>query len=246
MPRLKSVEDIEIFPLGTKFLVFEDNELVAEIEVEKAWNAKRRREEYKVVFEDYTTVPPARRRAWCASVASAEEKVRRLLEEEFSDAEVWVAYCPWEERVALWGELVEVEKRAVKGGACISEVRARVEVEVCASLQPDGSALIEVSEGEPHRFPKMEREVRVYKGGEVVVRTFHAGEVDSRGELHGATEIERKARTPLSPVEAVRRIFEELLVNYRGHGQYYTPYIAEQLEKLLSLEAVKRARGGGA
>jgi len=146
MPRLKSVEDIEIFPLGTKFLVFEDNELVAEIEVEKAWNAKRRREEYKVVFEDYTTVPPARRRAWCASAASAEEKVRRLLEEEFSDAEVWFAYCPWEERVALWGKLLEVEKRAVKGGACISEVRARVEVEVCASLQPDGSALIEVTE----------------------------------------------------------------------------------------------------
>ena len=245
MPRLKSLDDIEIFPLGTKFLVFEDNELVAEIEVEKAWNAERQRDEYKVVFEDYTVVPPARKRAWCASVASAEEKVRRLLE-KFSDAEVWVAYCPWEERVALWGELLEVEKRAVKGGACIDEVRERVEVEVCASIQPDGSALIEVSVSEPHRFPKMEREVRVYEGGEVVVRTFHAGEVDSRGELHGATEIERKARTPLSPVEAVRKVFEELLVNYRGHGQYYTPYIAEQLEKLLSLEAVKRARGGSA
>ena len=244
MPRLKSVEDIEIFPLGTKFLVFEDNELVAEIEVEKAWNAKRRREEYKVVFEDYTIVPPARRRAWCASVASAEEKVRRLLE-EFSDAEVWVAYCPWEERVALWGELVEVEKRALKGGACISEVRERVEVEVCASLQPDGSALIEVSEREPRRFPRMEKEVRIYEGGEAVLRTFHAGEVDSRGELHGTTEIERKARTPLSPVEALRKVFEELADNYRGHRQYYTPYIAEQLEKLLSLEAVARAGGGG-
>jgi hypothetical protein len=163
MPRLKSVEDIEIFPLGTKFLIFERaRELVAEIEVEKAWNAKRRKEEYKVVFEDYTTVPPARRRAWCENVASAEEKVRRLLE-EFSDAEVWVAYCPWEERVALWGELLEVEKRALKGGACISEVRARVEVEVCASLQPDGSALIEVSEGEPRRFPRVEKEVRICK-----------------------------------------------------------------------------------
>jgi hypothetical protein len=164
-------------------------------------------------------------------VASAEEKVRRLLE-EFSDAEVWVAYCPWEERVALWGELLEVEKRALKGGTCISEVRARVEVTVCASLQPDGSALIEVTECEPRRLPRIEKEVRIYEGGEAVLRTFHAGEVDSRGELHGATEIERKARTPLSPVEALRKVFEELLVNYRGHGQYYTPYIAEQLEKL--------------
>jgi hypothetical protein len=74
--------------------------------------------------------------------------------------------------------------------------------------------------------------VRICKGSEAVLRTFHAGEVDSRGELHGTTEIERKARTPLSPVEALRKVFEELLVNYRGHGQYYTPYIAEQLEKL--------------
>jgi hypothetical protein len=243
-PRLKSVEDLEMLidPLGaTKLLLYCDGEVVAEIEVAKDWNKKRQRYEYKVVVEDYTVIPPSRKRAWCEDLERAVEKVGKLLDEwEWEYDDVWVARCPWEEREAAWGELVEVEKRALKGGACIIEVRDRVEVEVCASLQPDGSAYIEAVEREPHRFPRRAKEVWVYEGGRAKVVYHELGREDFRGELVGEVYTEEEARTPLSPVEAIRRVFEELADSYRRFGQYYTPYVLEQLEKLLSLERVKK------
>jgi len=240
---LRRVEDLEelIDPLGTtKLLLYCDGEVVAEIEVARDWNEKRQRSEYKVVVEDYTVVPPSRKRAWCEDLERVVEKVGEVLDEWFPEYdEVWVARSPWEEREAAWGELVEVEKRALKGGACITEVRDHVEVEVCASLEPDGSAYIEAVEREPHRLPRRAKEVRVYEGGRAKVVYHELGREDSRGELVGEVYVEGEARTPLSPVEALRRVFGALADSYRRFGQYYTPSVLEELEKLLQLERVE-------
>jgi hypothetical protein len=246
MPRLRGVEDLEelIDPLGmTKILLFYGGEVVAEVEVRKEWNAERQRYEYKVVLEDYTVFPPSRKRTWCESLECVVKKVGRVLDEwEWDCDDVWVARCPWEESEALWGELVEVKKRALKGGACITEVRERVEVEVCASLEPDGSAYIEAIVSKPHRFPRMVREIRVYEGGRAKTVYHKLGREDFRGELVGEMYIEGEARTPLSPVEALRRVFGALADNYRRFGQYYTPDVAERLKELLQLEKVKKRR----
>ena len=243
---MKSVEDLEelIDPLGTtKLLLYAGGEVVTEVEISREWNERRRRLEYKVVVEDYTVVPPSRKRAWCEDLGCVVRRVGKLLDEwEWDCDRVWVARCPWEEREAAWGELVEVEKRPIKGGACITEVRDRVAVEVCASLEPDGSARIEATESEPHRLPKRVKEVRVYEGGRAKVVYHELGREDFRGELVGEVYAEEEARTPLSPVEALRRVFEELADSYRRFGQYYTPHVLEELEKLLSLERVEKRR----
>jgi hypothetical protein len=246
VPRLKRVEDLEelIDPLGTtKLLLYADGEVVAEVKISREWNERRQRLEYKLVLEDYTDVPPSRKRAWCVDLDCVVRRVGKLLDDWLLDYdEVWVARCPWEEREAAWGELVEVEKRAVRGGARIAEVREHVEVEVCASLEPDGSAYIEATESEPHRFPRRVKEVRVYEGGRAKVVYHEPGREDFRGELVGEVYIEGEARTPLSPVEALRRVFGALADNYRRFGQYYTPHVLEELEELLQLEKVKERR----
>jgi hypothetical protein len=249
VPRLGDVEELEelVDPLGTtKILLFSDGEVVAEVSIRKEWNRERQRYEYKVVLEDYTAVPPSRKRAWCEDLDCVVRRVGKLLDEwEWEYDEAWVARCPWEEREAAWGELVEVEKEPLRGGACITEVRGHVEVEVCASLEPDGSAYIEAVEREPYRLPRRVKEVRVYGGGRAK-RVYHElGREDFRGELVGEVYIEEEARTPLSPVEALRRVFGALADNYRRLGQYYTPSVFEELEELLQLEKVKGRREEG-
>jgi hypothetical protein len=136
----------------------------------------------------------------------------------------WLARSLWEEYEARWGELIEIRKRPLKGGACITEVREHVEVEVCASLQD--YAQIETFERRKTGEERLE-EVRIHEGGEAFVHCYLVGA--------STVETEWKAWTPLSPLEAVKRIFKELASNYRNKGQYYTPYVAWKLQEILSL-----------